>query len=89
MRAAMRKVSGPERQTRKLLKDIADMRDIDVQGLQDVQARIARLGHAFRQADKFEVSQHLSDAGEKVGKAIRALELSKQGTAENGEAEHG
>jgi hypothetical protein len=54
----------------------------DIKALQDIQSRLVFLSHSFRQADNFDVSQHLSDAGERIGKAIRSLELSKQATTQ-------
>jgi hypothetical protein len=56
----------------------------DIQALQDLQARLAWMSHAYRQSDKFEVSQYLSDAGESIGKAVREIELSQQRVAANG-----
>jgi hypothetical protein len=62
--------------------------DHDVRVLADAQSKLVSLAHQYRQGDKFEVSQEISNAAGALSRAIRLLELSKQSTADTGE-EHG
>jgi hypothetical protein len=54
----------------------------DEKAMHDLTSRLAVLAHAYRGRDKFEVSQHLSNAASEIRAAIRVLQLSRQGTAE-------